>query len=187
MGGVRMRSATAVRCATMDSMKHPPISRALLAVVASLGIAGAAQAHDYTLGPLAIGHPHARPTAPGQPTGGGYLTVTNRGTAPDRLVGASAPSVAQAVEVHEMRLEGNVMRMREIGTLELPPGKTVKLEPGGLHLMIMGLKGPLAAGQHVPLTLTFEKAGRIEVDMTVDAASSAAPASATMDHGTMRH
>jgi len=170
-------------------MELSPVSRGLHALVAIVGlsIAGAAHPHEYTLGTLAIGHPHARPTAPGQPTGGGYLTVTNRGRTADRLVGAAAPSVAQAVEVHEMRLEGNVMRMREIGTLEVPAGKTVKLEPGGLHLMIMGLKAPLAAGQHVPLTLTFEKAGRIEVDMTVDAAVSAAPASAAMDHMTGKH
>src|SRR3954471_5533121 len=84
-----------------DPMKISPVSRALRAVVAIVGLslAGTAQAHEYTLGTLAIGHPHARPTAPGQPTGGGYLTVTNRGRTADRLMGAAAPSVAQAVEV----------------------------------------------------------------------------------------
>jgi len=170
-------------------MKLSLFSRQLASAVVAAGLsfASTAHAHDYTLGALTIAHPHARPTAPGQPTGGGYLAVTNRGPAADRLVGAAAPSVAQALEVHEMRLEGNVMRMREVGTLDLPPGKTVKLEPGGLHLMIMGLKAPLAVGQHVPLTLTFEKAGRIEVDMTVDAAASAAPASGAMDHMKGQH
>jgi copper(I)-binding protein len=143
----------------------------------ALAAAATASAHDYTLGTIIVVHPHARATAPGQPVGGGYLALTNRGTTPDRLVGASAPGLAQRVEVHEMRREGDVMRMREIGAIDLPPGRTVLLEPGGLHLMLMGLKAPLAAGQRFPMTLTFEKAGSLQVEVSVegDAAAPVAP------------
>jgi len=140
-------------------------------------------AHDYALGPIAIEHPHARPTAPAQPTGGGYLALTNRGASVDRLVSASAPSVAQRVELHTMRMEGDVMRMREVGGVDLPPGRKVTLEPGGVHLMLLGLKAPLVAGQRFPMSLTFEKAGRIDVDVTVDAATAPAGApAASMEH-----
>jgi copper(I)-binding protein len=146
------------------------VSRTLASL--AMAVAAAASAHNYTFGTIIVVHPHARATAPGQPVGGGYLAITNRGATPDRLIGASAPSLAQRVEVHEMRREGDVMRMREIGTIELPPGRTVLLEPGGLHLMLMGLKQPLAAGQRFPMTLTFEKAGsqQVEVEVEGDAA-----------------
>ncbi len=131
-----------------------------------LGCATAAFAHDYKLGTLTIGHPHARPTAPSQPAGGGYLTVLNNGAA-DRLVSAASP-VAVSVQMHSMRMEGDVMRMREVDAIELPPGKTVELRPGGLHLMLIGLKAPLVPGQTFPMTLRFEKAGEVKVEMKVD-------------------
>jgi copper(I)-binding protein len=141
--------------------------RALAALAAA--VAAAAAANDYTLGTISVEHPHARATAPGQPVGGGYLAIVNRGPTADRLVGASAPTVVQRVEVHEMRREGDVMRMREVGAIALPPGRTVRLEPGGLHLMLMGLKAPLAAGQRFPMTLMFEKAGSLQVEVGVEA------------------
>ena len=127
-----------------------------------------ARAHDVTAGPLLISHPHASPSAPGQPTGAAYVAITNRGAAADRLVGASAPSVADHVEVHEMRQDGDVMRMREVGAIDLPPGRTVTLQPGGLHLMLVGLKAPLKVGQRFDLTLNFQHAGRVQVDAYVD-------------------
>lgn len=142
--------------------------RPLLALVfASWFAALPAAAHDYQLGALHIGHPWARPTLPGQSTGGGYLSVDNRGGAPDRLLGGSTPAAA-AVEVHEMRMEGDVMRMREIKTLDLPAGKLVTLAPGGFHLMLIGLKGPLKVGDRVPLKLRFERAGKIDVVFHVE-------------------
>jgi periplasmic copper chaperone A len=125
-----------------------------------------AVAHDYKLGALSIEHPWARPTLPGQGVGGAYLGIHNRGSAPDRLLGASMP--AAMVEVHEMRMEGEVMRMREIGALDLPAGKSVTLSPGGLHLMLMGLKAPLKLGDKPVLKLRFEKAGEIEVLLHVE-------------------
>jgi copper(I)-binding protein len=128
---------------------------------------GAADARDYKLGTLEIGHPWARATPPTAPAGGGYLTITNKGTTEDRLVSIKSPA-AGAVQVHEMRMEGNIMRMREVeGGLAIPPGATVALAPGGLHLMMMGLKEPLKQDESVPVTLVFEKAGSIDVELAV--------------------
>ncbi len=139
----------------------------LLALLALLLIASPAIAHDYKLGALEISHPWARATPPTAPTGGGYLSVKNTGTTPDRLISASSPA-AGTVEVHEMKMEGSVMRMRELaGGLEIKPGETVTLAPGGMHLMMMGLKAPLKQGEKVPLTLVFEKAGKIDVELAV--------------------
>ena len=137
-----------------------------LAFVLLLAGIGAASAHSYKLGALEIGHPWARATPPTAPTGGGYLSIKNTGTEPDRLISASSPA-AGAVQVHDMKMEGNVMRMREHGPLEIKPGETVTLAPGGMHLMMMGLKEPLKQGEKVPLTLVFEKAGKIDVDLVV--------------------
>ena len=143
------------------------IRHLFLAVALLLAGIGAASAHSYKLGALEIGHPWARATPPTAPTGGGYLSVKNTGATPDRLISASSPT-AETVQVHEMKMEGNVMRMREIsGGLEIPPGATVTLAPGGMHLMMMGLKGPLKQGERVPLTLVFEKAGKIDVELMV--------------------
>lgn len=142
--------------------------RLLLTIFALLiACSEAASAHSYKLGSLEIGHPWARATPPTAPTGGGFLTVTNTGTASDRLVSASSPA-AGAVQIHEMKMEGNVMRMRELeGGLEIAPGATVTLAPGNLHLMMMGLKAPFKQGEKVPLTLVFEKAGKIDVELVV--------------------
>jgi copper(I)-binding protein len=138
-----------------------------------LGSIGIASAHDYKLGALEIGHPWARATPPTAPSGAGYLSVKNTGTAPDRLMTVSSPA-AQTVQVHEMKMEGNVMRMRELASpLEIKPGETATLAPGGLHLMMMGLKGPLKQGEKVPLTLTFEKAGKIDIELHIEAMGAA--------------
>jgi copper(I)-binding protein len=141
----------------------------VLALLALLLVASPAWAHDYKLGALEIGHPWSRATPPTAPTGAGYLSVKNTGTTPDRLVSVSSPA-AGAVQVHDMKMDGNVMRMRELdGPLEIKPGETVTLAPGGMHLMMMGLKEPLTQGERVPLTLVFEKAGKIDVDLAVEA------------------
>ena len=138
-----------------------------LAFVLLLAGIGAAAAHGYKLGTLEIGHPWTRATPPTAPTGGGYLSIKNTGTEPDRLISASSPA-AETVQVHEMKMEGNVMRMRPLeGALEIKPGETVTLAPGGMHMMMMGLKGPFKQGERVPLTLVFEKAGKIDIEMVV--------------------
>lgn len=120
-----------------------------------------------------------RATAPGQPGTGGFMKLTaNQAT---RLVGLSTPA-AGVVQVHEMKMEGDVMKMRAVPALELPAGKTVELKPGGLHLMLMELKQPLRTGSWLPLTLTLRDARnqetRIEVRVPV---SHNAPAAALID------
>ena len=142
-----------------------------------------AAAHSFKLGDIDIGHPYARPSLPGQQVGAGYLKLANKG-ADDRLVSATSPAAA-SVEIHSMTMDGDVMKMRQVEAIELPTGSIVKLQPGGYHLMLMGLKAPLTAGDRVPLTLKFEKAGEVVVTVNVevpkppktaaDAASSSAP------------
>jgi periplasmic copper chaperone A len=134
-----------------------------------------AQAHDYKLGALEIGHPWARATAPTAPAGAGYLTIKNTGTAPDRLVSASTPAAGLA-QIHEMKMDGGVMRMRELEHgLEIPPGAMVTLAPGGFHLMLTNLRAPLKEGTRVPITLVFEKAGSIEVELAVKSIGASHP------------
>lgn len=117
----------------------------------------------------------ARPTVQGQKAGGGFLRIDS--PAADRLLGGSTP-VAGRVELHSMKMEGDVMRMREVEAIELPAGQPVALQPGGLHLMLMELKSPLKNGDRFPLTLKFEKAGELQVEVQVrtQAPGGAAPA-----------
>ncbi len=142
--------------------------RHLLILSAAIALFGLpAAAHDYTLGTLKIGHPWSRATPPSAPSAGGFLTVTNTGTTADRLISASSPAAGQ-VQIHEMKMDGTVMRMRELEKgLEIPPGATVALAPGGFHLMLMELKSPLKEATRVPVTLVFEKAGKIDVELAV--------------------
>jgi periplasmic copper chaperone A len=106
----------------------------------------------------------ARPTVPGQQGGGGFLSLTSAGG--DRLIGGSTP-LAQRFELHTMAMKGDVMEMRQVDAIELPAGKTVELKPGGLHVMFIGLKQPLALGSKVPVTLRFEKSGEVKVEFEV--------------------
>jgi copper(I)-binding protein len=126
------------------------------------------QAHSFELGALSIGHPYARATVAGQAAGGAFLTIENRG-ADDRLVSASA-EVSKVVELHTMSMDGDVMRMRQLDSIPLPAGKAVALKPGALHIMLIGLKAPLKAGDKFPLKLKFEKAGEVTVEVNVEAA-----------------
>ena len=100
--------------------------------------------------------------------GVGYVILTNRGESADALVSASTPA-AESVEFHESMLVDGMSRMRPRSEIPLPAGATVKLQPGGLHLMLVGLKTPLVEGARVPLTLEFRKAGRITVEISVGA------------------
>ena len=106
----------------------------------------------------------ARPTVAGQAGGGGFLKITS--ATADRLVSASAP-ISKTVELHTMQMDGDVMRMREIPAIEIPAGQTVELKPGGLHVMFIGLTQTLDNGASFPLTLRFEKAGEVKVDVQV--------------------
>ena len=138
--------------------------------------AGSALALDYKLGAIEIRQPWTRATPPTAESGGGFLVLTNTGTTPDRLIAVKSPA-ADKVEIHEMKMDGNVMRMRELEKgIEIPPGATVELKPGGFHIMFMGLKAPFAKDAKVPLTLVFEKAGSIDVELQVAAMGAGAPA-----------
>lgn len=121
----------------------------------------------YTLGSLSVSTPFAFETMPNSPVAGGFMTITNAGSTDDRLIGA-ASDAAGRIEIHEMAMEGDVMKMRELeGGLPLPAGETVALQPGGYHVMFMDLAGPLTEGDMVTVTLTFESAGDVEVVMPV--------------------
>src|SRR5258708_16337365 len=112
------------------------MTRYIVALATLLALAvGPALADDYKLGALEIGHPWTRATAPTAPTGGGFLTITNAGPTPDRLIAVKS-AAADKVEVHEMKMDGNVMRMRALDQgIEIPPGATVELKPGGFRVM----------------------------------------------------
>ena len=145
--------------------------RFLLAAAATL-LALPAMAEDYKIGSLEITTPWTRATPPSARTGGGFMTITNKGTTADRLV-AVRSSVSDKVEIHEVQMDGSVMRMREVAKgLEIAPGATVMLKPGGYHIMFMELKAPLAKDTKVPLTLVFEKAGSLDIQLNVEAMGS---------------
>jgi len=131
---------------------------ALLAGTASLGLA-----HESKAGDIVVDHPYALPTPAGAPSGALYFrALKNAGKQPDRLTGAQTP-VAEAVEIHHVQLEGDVMRMREVDAIELPAGAELKLRHGGeWHLMLVGLKAPLKVGDRIPVVLHFEKAGDVK-------------------------
>jgi copper(I)-binding protein len=124
---------------------------------------------------IAITAPWSRETAEGQNAGGAFMTIANTGTAADRLTGGSTP-VAGRVEIHTMTMDGGVMRMRQLADgLEVPAGGEVTLKPGSFHVMLMGLKQPLKAGDTVPLTLTFKGAGTVATELVVKPADTMAP------------
>jgi len=144
-------------------MKYTAI---LLAAALAL-LAGGAAAEDYSVGTLQIGAPWARATPPGADIGAAYMTITNKGTAADRLIGGSA-TVAGRFELHQMSMEGGVMKMRPVeGGLEIKPGQTIELKPGSLHAMLVGLKEPLRQGQRIKGTLVFQNAGKVDVEFAV--------------------
>jgi periplasmic copper chaperone A len=148
-------------------------------------VSTAAAEQSYKLGQLVIEAPWARATPEGAQVGGGYLKITNTGKAADRLIGGSLP-VATSVEVHQMSMSDGVMKMRKMDRgLEIKPGQTVELKPGGYHLMFNGLREGLKQGQTIKGTLQFEKAGSIEVEFQV--APIGAKGAQTGGHMHMQH
>ena len=142
--------------------------------------ASAAMAQNYSIGSIEVGKPWSRATPNGAKVAGAYMTITNKGTAPDRLVGGST-SAASGFEVHSMVMEQGVAKMRPVeGGLEIKPGETVELKPGSFHVMLTGLTQPLEKGQKVKATLQFEKAGKVDVEYSVEAAG--APAAPMSGH-----
>jgi copper(I)-binding protein len=146
------------------------------AAVLSYFFAAPARAEEVKAGDLVITQAWSRATPGGAKIGGGYLTIENKGSAPDRLIGGSA-DVAGKVQVHEMATSNGVMTMHPLDNgLTIEPGKTVKLAPGGYHLMLFDLKSPLKQGDKVPLTLEFEKAGKVKLSLDVQGVGAQGPA-----------
>lgn len=137
-----------------------------LAAALLLG-AAPALADDYELGKLEISQPWARATPQGARTGGGFLTITNEGDDSDRLMSAASP-IAARVEFHKMEVADGIAKMRpQPDGIEIPAGATVALKPGAFHIMFLELKGPIEQGKPVPVTLDFENAGSIDLEMVV--------------------
>jgi len=138
-------------------------------------------------GDLQIEKPWARATPPGAAVGGGYLTIRNKGAAGDRLVGVTSTASAR-MEIHEMAMEKDVMRMREVKGVDIPANGSVEFKPGGYHLMFVELKAPLKQGAKVPVTLRFQKSGELKAEFSVEpAGADAGAASHATKHGGMKH
>ncbi len=147
----------------------PSFRSSALALLALAAIcAEPASAQQVKAGDLVLDHAWARATPKGASVGGGYMKITNTGTASDRLIGGST-DISRGFEVHEMKMEDGVMKMRPVaGGIEIKPGQTVTLDPSGYHVMFVGLKKQLMQGDHFKATLQFAKAGKVNVDFTVE-------------------
>jgi len=139
----------------------------LALLVVALGFGFSVQAQEVKVGSIKVDHAYIRATVPGQQVAGGFMKIENKGIA-DQLLSASSPAAGE-VQLHEMAMEGTVMKMRQVKDIPVPAGGSVELKPGGLHLMLMNIKAPLAAGESVPVKLKFAKAGEVEVKMPVNA------------------
>lgn len=127
-----------------------------------------ALSQEVKVGDLTLVHPWARATAPGAPVSGGYMKITNAGTAPDYLIGGSA-DFAEKVEIHEMVMDGDVMKMRPVeGGLEVPAAGEVELKPGGYHVMFIGMKKQLLPDTMEHARLVFKNAGEVDVQLSVE-------------------
>ncbi len=156
-------------------MKEPNMRRYLIALASAYTLLVAPlNAHEFKAGDLEIIHPSSRAMLPGAPVAGGYLTIINHGKTDDRLVSVTSDRAAD-VQLHEMAIENDVMKMRELSNgIAIPAGSTVELKSGGLHVMFMKVKRPFKEGDMVKATLVFEKAGPVEVEFMVGPASGAA-------------
>ncbi len=142
-----------------------------------------APAHDYRFGDLEIVHQWARATAAMARNGAVYVTLANQGAEVDHLLGVETP-MARKARLHSHIVEDGIVKMRPLKAIEISPGEPVVLEPGGFHIMLMGLKAPFEAGTAFPLTLSFEKAGAIEVEVRVEKAGATTPSHhGDGDHG----
>jgi len=142
--------------------------RKTLITVASLGFLASAAAHEYKVGNLEVHHPWARATPGGVKTGAVYFKLINSGNEADALISASAPELAASAEVHNHVNDNGVMRMRKVDKVDIPAKGSALLAPGGYHLMLMELKAPLTEGQKLPLTLRFQRAGEVKVEVKVE-------------------
>jgi copper(I)-binding protein len=143
---------------------------------------GSAQAHGFKLGQIEIGHPYSRAMLPMAKVGGGYFKITNNGPA-DRLVRVTSDR-AESVELHEMKMNGAVMQMRELEDgIAIPANTTVELKPGSYHLMFMNVPQPFKEGEMIKATLVFEKAGSVDVEFAVGPVAGDKGNDAHAEHG----
>jgi copper(I)-binding protein len=184
----------------MQIFKLPSIVRAQIFCVLTVALAlsclaaSPARSQEVKAGDLVITQAWSRATPNGAKAGGGYLTIENKGSSPDKLLRGDA-DLAGAVQVHEMSIENGVMKMRPLENgLTIEPGTTVKLAPGGYHLMLLDLKGP-KQGDRLAITLEFEKAGKVMVSLDVQGVGAPGPGAAKsggqmemkkMDHSGMK-
>ena len=160
-----------------------PILQLFAYAVFAVALAAPALADEVKAGDLVITQAWSRATPGGAKVAGGYLTIQNKGSAADRLIGGSA-DVADKVQVHEMATTNGVMTMRPLDKgLSIEPGKTVKFAPGGYHLMLLDLKSPLKLGDKVPVTLEFEKAGKVKLTFDVQGVGAKGPGAAANTGG----
>jgi copper(I)-binding protein len=186
-----MMRRSAGPCTEIFMTKGSAIAIATIQFTAFLtAVAPAAAADDYDVGTIHISQTWSRATAKGAATGAGYMTITNKGAAPDKVSCVSDDASAQC-EIHSMTMEGGVMKMRPVeGGLEIKPGESIMLKPGGYHVMFRELRHPLEQGATVKATLKFEHAGTVEVNYPILALGAAAPgasAGGTMMQGSGMH
>lgn len=153
--------------------------KAVMVATALLAVPGLVQAQTIRSGNLELVQPSMRASMGQSPTTAGYLTIMNHGKSADRLKSVSCACAAN-VSIHEMKMTGSVASMAMIPSLEIPAGGKVVLAPGGLHLMVMGLKAPIKAGERVQMILTFERGGAVKTSFTVVDRPAAKPKSDTM-------
>ena len=149
------------------------MKKTLVAALLGAFLAGQAAAADYQVGDLTISGPFARATAGRAKTGIGYLTIDNKGEA-DRLIAASAP-VSGSTVLHTHIRDGDIMRMRKVEDIKVAANGQTTLEPGGFHIMFIDLHGPLKKGDAFPVELTFEKTGKVTVEMDVGSIGASRP------------
>lgn len=168
----------------MTAAPAPTLSLPALALGLLLALCGTVGAQEaavrFPVGDLTIVSPWARATAPSAPAGAAFMAIENAGQGSDRLVAARSPA-AERVEFHTHLTEGGIMRMRPVPAIEVPPSGKVELKPGEYHLMLIGLQRPLVKGESFPVTLSFERAGTVQVDVTVASIGASAPSGG---HGT---
>lgn len=145
-------------------MKYSGHLTSILPLILLLG--GQAYAQSSGQNPIVLERPWARATPAGAKNGAAYVTLINNGKARDSLLSATTP-VAEKVQFHSTSEEHGVSHMREMHAVEVAPGARVTFSPGGMHIMVVGLKQPLKEGQTFPLSLTFEKAGKVDVTVSI--------------------
>ena len=156
------------------------LSTTLITGLALVGMASLASAHDYKAGQIVVHHPYAIETPPMVKAGGGYMTLVNNGTEDDALLEVKADF--PQVMLHKTEIKDGVASMPHMHKIDIAAGQTVSLEPGGFHIMFMGLDGdPFEEGERIPATLVFEKAGPVDVEFMVQKRNASAT-DMKMDH-----